>query len=66
MAEKGRSTSQRTRHMNIRYFFIHDCIARHEVKVIHRGTDEMDADFFTKPLRKDVFVKFRRRIMGEE
>ena len=44
------SSSKRTRHMNIRYFFVADCQKRNEIIITYCPTDEMIGDFFTKPL----------------
>jgi hypothetical protein len=44
------SSSKRTWHINIRYFFVADRIASKEVRVEYCPTGEMIADFFTKPL----------------
>ena len=42
LAENGRmSSSQRTRHINIRYFFVKDRIDGGEIKVEHMPTEEM-------------------------
>ncbi len=64
LAEKGRSTSQRTRHMSIKYFYVKDRIDSKEIKVQHTGTEEMIADFFTKPLQGALFFKFRDLVMN--
>ena len=66
LAEKGRSTTNRTRHINIRYFFIKDRIESKDVKVIYTGTDDMVADFFSKPLQGQLFEKFRDIIMNSK
>jgi hypothetical protein len=52
------SSSKRTRHINIRYFFVTDRIAGNEVSVQYCPTAEMVADFFTKPLQGSLFKKF--------
>jgi len=58
LEKNGRgSSSKRTRHMNIRYFFIADCVKREHITIKHCPTDEMIGDFFTKPL---CGAKFRR------
>ena len=44
------SSSKRTRHMNVRYFFVADVQKRNHVTIEHCPTDEMIGDFFTKPL----------------
>jgi hypothetical protein len=52
LAKNGRgSSSKRTRHIIIRYFFVADRIASKEVCVEYCPTGEMIADFFTKPLQ---------------
>jgi len=64
LAEKGRSTSNRTRHVSIRYFFVKDRIESNEIKVIHTGTEKMVADFFSKPLQGHAFEVHRAVIMN--
>ncbi len=49
LAEKGRSTNGRTRHVSIRYFFVKDRIESQEIKLSYIGTESMIADIFTKP-----------------
>jgi hypothetical protein len=65
LEQNGRlSSSKRTRHMNIRYFFITDCIAKNLVNIEYVPTKEMLADFFTKPLGGYLFKKMRAMIMN--
>jgi hypothetical protein len=59
LAEKGKSTSDRTRHINIRYFFIKDLIDKGEVKIEYKPTDDMIADLLTKPLQGQKFRELR-------
>ena len=58
------SAGKRSRHINIRYFFITDRIAKKELSIEFCPTDEMIADFFTKPLQGKKFKKFRKIVMG--
>jgi hypothetical protein len=58
------SSSRRTRHINIRYFFIADRVAQGKVPIEHCGTDDMLGDFFTKPVQGAKFIKFRNLIMN--
>jgi hypothetical protein len=58
------SSGKGTQHINIRYFFITDCIASKEVAIQYCPTKEMVADYFTKPLQGLLFYKFRDQIMG--
>ena len=58
------SSSKRSRHLNIRYYFLSDRIANGELRVEYCPTDDMIADYFTKPLQGDKFRKFRKIIMN--
>jgi hypothetical protein len=58
------SSSKRTRHMNIRYFFVADCQRRKEITIKYCPTDEMIGDFFTKPLGGAKFRRLRNIIMN--
>ena len=60
-----RSSSKRTRAINIRYFFLTDQIEKGNFTVEYCPAAEMVADFFTKPLQGNLFDKFKRFIMGE-
>jgi Reverse transcriptase (RNA-dependent DNA polymerase) len=65
LAEKGgRSNTQRTRHINIRYFFITDRIKEGEVVLQYMPTDEMVADVLTKPLQGAKFKQFRKQLLN--
>ena len=54
------SSSNRTKHINVRCCFIKDVIKCGEVNVEHLSTDKMWSDFFTKPLQGGKFIQFRK------
>lgn len=58
------SSGKRTRHMNIRYFFVADVQERKQITMEYCPTDEMIGDFFTKPLQGAKFRRFRNIIMN--
>jgi hypothetical protein len=58
------SSTKRTRHLNIRYFFVTDRIQAKELTVEYCPTGDMWADVFTKPLQGAAFAKFRRMILN--
>ena len=58
------SSSKRTKHIHIRYFFITDRIEQGELSVGWCPTGDMIGDFMTKPLQGALFDKFRDQIMG--
>ena len=67
LEENGKaSSSKRTRHINIRYFFVKDRINQKELRIQHCGAQDMIGDFFTKPLQGALFYKYRRVIMNLE
>ena len=55
MAKNGKAVSERTRHIDIRYFFVKDRVDSGEVVLEHKPTEEMVADVLTKPLQGDTF-----------
>ena len=61
LAKKGRSTSERSRHIKIRYFFV---IEAKEIEVEYLPTAEMIADILTKPLHGSLFLKFAAKMTG--
>ena len=58
------SSGKRTRHINIRYFYIKDRIEKGDVEIKYCPTDEMVADYMSKPLQGKPFRKFFRFIMN--
>ena len=60
------SSSKRTHHLNICYFFLLDRIANGKLRIEFCPTDNMVADYFTKPLQGEKFRKFRKTIMNLE
>jgi hypothetical protein len=58
------SSSKRTRHIEIRYYYVANQVAKRDLRVVWCPTDKMIADFLTKPLQGKAFVKFRDLLMG--
>jgi hypothetical protein len=58
------SSTKRTCHMNIHYFFIKVQVDSKRVKIEHCPTGDMLADFFTKPLQGLQFRKLKDQIMN--
>ena len=59
-----RSLSNRTRSINIRYFFFTDQIQKGNLTVEYCPTTEMIYEFMNKLLQVNLFQKFRKMIMG--
>jgi hypothetical protein len=59
-----KSSTQRTRALNIRYFYLTDQIEKGNLEVVYCPTDNMVADYHSKPLQGKLFDKFRQQLMG--
>ena len=67
LLENGkRSSSKRTRAINIRFFFLTDQIEKGNLKVQYCPTKEMWADYMTKPLQGSLGTGLRKKIMGHD
>jgi histone deacetylase 1/2 len=64
MIERGESNSDRSRHIDIRYFWVNDLVERKEIKVVHVPTAQMVADLNTKPLQGKQFLDGRKAMLN--
>ena len=65
LEENGRSSAgKRSKHLNVRYFFIKDVVDSGMMEIVHAPTEEMVADFMTKPLQGSKFKEFRIQVLG--
>jgi hypothetical protein len=66
MANNGKSISNRTRHIKIKYFFVKQFLDNGEFHLEHCPTKEMVADILTKPLQGEHFLELRDLLLGYE
>ena len=59
-----KSAGKRSRHLNIRFFFVADQKAKGNIDIQYCPTDEMKGDYMTKPLHGKKFTGFRGQIMN--
>ena len=59
-----RSAGKRSRALNVRYFFLTDQVEKKNISIEYCATDEMWADYMTKSLQGEKFIKFRNEILG--
>ena len=52
----------RSKHIDIKYHFLRDCVQRGTIRLEYIQTDELVADIFTKALCRQSFVKFRDKL----
>ena len=53
----------RTKHIDIRHYFIRDLISNGEIKLEWVSTTEQIADIFTKSLNSSIFTTLRKKLM---
>lgn len=58
------SSSKRTKHIRIQYFFIQDKVDQQEISIEHHPTDQMWIDINTKPKQGLQFCQFWSELMG--
>ncbi len=58
------SSSKRTRHIEIRYYYVAGQVAKGDLRVVWCPTNKIIADFLTKPLQGNAFVNFWDLLMG--
>jgi hypothetical protein len=58
------SRGKKSRHVDVRFFFVKDRVEKGEVDIAFCGTEDMVADYLTKPLQGNKFFRFRDAIMG--
>ena len=59
-----KSYGEKSRHIDIRFFFIKDVLKRENIELKHCPTERMIADYFTKSLQRSLFRKIRDIIIG--
>ena len=57
-------STQNTKHVNVRYYFIKDWVETGDVVIEHFPTEEILGYHFTKPLQGVLLRKFRAEIMN--
>ena len=60
LVKNGKSNSDKTRHITIRYFGI----MNKEISVNYMPTEDMIADILTKPLQGTLFKKLRDKLLN--
>ena len=64
LVKNGKSNSERTRHIAIRFFFLSDKMNEKEIKIEYVRTFEQIADILTKPLQGEAFITLRNMLLN--
>ena len=66
LMKKGAPCSDRSRHINIRHFWIKERVDDNEVIIEHLGTENMFANILTKPVQGAQFIRERHGLTNWE
>ena len=61
---KSPKMKPRTKHINISYHHFREHVRLRTIQLFPISTKDQLADIYTKPLPRDLFIKFRKLIMG--
>ena len=65
LLKNGRdSCTWNSKHIAIKYFWVTDRIKNGDIEVVYCPTEEMLADFMSKPVQGSLFKNFRAALMG--
>ena len=64
LIKNGKASSQRSRHINVKYFYLREQVENGELEVIHTRTERMVADILTKPVQGKLFLKLCNMLLG--
>ena len=60
-----KSSSRRTKRIDIRYFYVTDCRKKKDVsRVVYKPTGDMQSDYFTKALQGQAFHTHQMTLMS--
>ena len=60
----GLKSSNRTRHLDIQFFWLADYVEKGLIKVEWVNSNDMVADVLTKPLQGEAFARARDKLLG--
>lgn len=64
LTRSGKPSSSKSRHIDIRYFFVKDRIDRKEINLTYLPTEQMVADLLTKPVQGSLFRNLRANLLN--
>jgi hypothetical protein len=64
MINNGNNNKERTRHIDLRYFWLRDRIKSGEIIITYKQTKEMIADILTKSIQGKQFTYLREKLLN--
>jgi len=64
MVKNGKSTSDKTKHIAVRFYFVADRVKSGEINIEYMNTGDMIADILTKPLQGGIFRRLRKMLLN--
>ena len=66
MEQNGwKSSSRRTKHIDVRYFYVTDHLKKKDVsRMVYKLTGDMQSDYFTNTLQEQAFNNHQKILMG--
>ena len=61
---KNLASVSRTRHVEMKYYFVQDLVEKKEIQLVYMKTTDMIADVFTKALGRVKFQEFREKLVS--
>jgi hypothetical protein len=52
----------RSKHIDVRFYFLRDLTRDRVIELLHCGSQDQVADFLTKPIKLESFVKPREQL----
>ena len=62
--KKGQPSSDRSRHISIKHYWLHDRLESGEIDIEYMASSDMIADFLTKPLQGEQFLRLRELLLN--
>ena len=64
LIKNGRANADKSRHINIRHFWLKNKIEDDEITIDHLKTDKMKSDILTKPLQGSLYIHMRDDLLN--
>ena len=58
------STSERSRHVKIRFYWVRDLVEKKDINIVPTNTEDMIADILTKPLQGEHIRRLRALLLN--